>query len=122
MTAKKCRALTEVTRRNGAKGAEALIDHLADAIAELNLSPLFLERVQTAVTGAIHRAWQYDNERNVSVTVAAHVLCAEDEQNGQNWGFFLVEKRLVDTVDRRIEVLLYLDRRESLTNHNAKGL
>lgn len=111
MTQKVWRALVEVTQQNGASSQQALIEPLAAAFAELNLPPSFLERIQMAVTEAIRRAWQHDKKRAAYLTVAAHVLHTEDEHLAQSWGFFLVEKRLENTADRRIEVSLYPEAR-----------
>jgi hypothetical protein len=107
MTKKEWRDLVEVTQPNEAGSDHALIEQLARAVAELNLPPAFLEHVQTAVAQAIRRAWQHDQERAVRLSMAAHVLHVEAGMVAQSWGFFLIEKRLEHTTDRRIEVLLY---------------
>src|SRR5262245_52307675 len=107
MTQKIWRALIEVTQPNEPGNDQALIEPLGAAFAELNLPLSFLERIQTAVTEAIRRAWQHDKQRATQLTVAGQVLHLEGEQTAQSWGFFLVEKRLENTANRRIEVLLY---------------
>lgn len=101
------RGLLEVTQPNRASSDRALIEQLAKALAELNLPPAFLERLQSSVAEAIRRAWQHDHNWAVHITLAALVLQAEGELVAQSWGFFLIEKRLALTADRRIEVLLY---------------
>jgi hypothetical protein len=107
MTAKAWRGLLEVTQLNRPSGDQVLIEHLASAVAELHLPPAFLKQVQTAVAAAIRRAWQHDADQAVHVTLAAQVQPVEAGQNAQCWGFFLIEKRLEHTGNRRIEVSLY---------------
>ena len=107
MTAKAWRGLLEVTQPNEPSGDQVLIDHLASALAELQLPAAFLEQLQTAVAAAIRRAWQHDADQAVRVTLAAQVQQIEAEQIAQSWGFFVIEKRLERTCDRRIEVSLY---------------
>ena len=107
MTAKAWRGLLEVTQLNEPSGDQVLIDHLASAVAELDLPPAFLEQVQTAVAAAIRRAWLHDDNQVVHVTLAAQVQRVEAGQIAQSWGFFLIEKRLDHSRNRRIEVSLY---------------
>jgi len=101
--------LLEATQLNGPSSDHVLIERLARAVAELNLPPAFLERIQAAAALAIRRAWQHDTERVVHVTLAALVQHAEAGESAQSWGFFLIEKRMEHTRDRRIEVFLYPD-------------
>lgn len=103
-------ALVEVTQQNEASGDIVLIDHLIGAVVELNLPPAFLERIQEAVAEAIQRAWRHEKKGAVHLTVAAQVPDGRAGQIAQSWGFFLVEKCLEHTADRRIEVLLYPER------------
>jgi hypothetical protein len=107
MTAKAWRGLLEVTQLYEPSGDQVLIDHLASAVAELGLPPAFFEQVQTAVAAVIRRAWQHDTAQMVHVTLAAQVQRVEGGQSAQGWGFFLIEKRLEQTGNRRIEVSLY---------------
>jgi hypothetical protein len=101
------RSLLEVTQPNGVSSDHVLLEHLAKAVTTLNLPPVFLERLEMGVAEAIQRAWQHDQDRVVHLTVAALVLQVEGGQKAQSWGFFLVEKRLEHTADRRIEISLY---------------
>jgi hypothetical protein len=107
MTEKSWRGLMEVTQPRGVASEQALLEHLSMAVVELNMPPAFLERLQSGVAEAIRRAWQHDQDGMTCVTVAALVQEVGDGQLAQCWGFFLIEKRLAQTADRRIEVLLY---------------
>ena len=107
MMAKAWRGLLEVTQLNEPSGDQVLIEQLASAVAELCLPAVFLERVQVAVAAAIRRAWQHDDDQAVYVTLAAQVQRVEAGPIAQSWGFFLIERRLEHSRDRRIEVLLY---------------
>lgn len=103
------RNLGEATYLREASSDRLLIEHLSRSVAELNLPPAVLERVQDAVAAAIQRAWQSDAGRAARLTVAASVRQVQAGQSAQSWGFFLVEKRREQAAERRIDVLLYLE-------------
>jgi hypothetical protein len=103
------RVLVEATQPNRAGGERALLEHLIAAVAELHLPLAFQERMAFAVTESLGRAREPNKQLAASVTLAVHVLQPEGGQPDRSWGFFLIEKRVEDTLDRRVDVLLYLE-------------
>ena len=67
------------------------------AVRDFDLSPTYLERVRTAVAGAVSKARRNSAGGRVSVRIYASGLDQRGRGQSHGWGFFLVGKRLDET-------------------------
>ena len=99
--------LAEWVAVQGPADDQELLARLAGTACVLNLPPLILDRIVTAVSRAVRRALQRHSQQAVVVSVAVPWAPIERELNAHSWGFFLVEKASEDAKQHRIEVLVY---------------
>ena len=105
--------LADFTQRD-----ESMSDHIMQqvtaAVRDFDLSPVYLERVRTAVAGAVSKALR--DSAGGSASVRIHVSSRDQTDQGQShsWGFFLVGKHVDETSGdgespALIEVFLYTE-------------
>jgi hypothetical protein len=111
MTDPAWRILTELAEPPAAGQATQLMQGLAAAAAELDLSPAFLERLQMAIAAAARKAGQRYAGRADAVSLALRVWVPAGEQAQSSWGFFLLERAGNDAARHSIELFLYRDGR-----------
>jgi hypothetical protein len=84
------------------------------AVRDFDLSPTYLERVRTAVAGAVSKALRDAAGGPVSVRIYVSSLDQTGQGQSRGWGFFLVGKRMDETIDdgispALIELFLYAE-------------
>lgn len=79
---------------------------IAEAMRLLNVPERVVEQLQTAVRAALGRVAERDAQGAIRLILATKAV-APNHDEGQSWGFFLIEKPPHETVWHRIEVFLY---------------
>ena len=64
------------------------------AVRDFDLSPAYLERVNTAVAGAVSKAVRESGGGQVSIRIYVSSLDQAGQRQPHSWGFFLVGKRI----------------------------
>lgn len=104
--------LADFTQRDESAG-ELAMQQVTAAVHDFELSPPYLERVRTAVAGAMSKARRDAAGGRVSVRVYVSSLSRADQEQSHGWGFFLVEKTGVrDESPILIELFLYSEEGE----------
>ena len=104
--------LADFTQRDEPAGDLAM-QQVTAAVRDFDLSPTYLERVRTAVAGAMSKALRDSADGRVSVRVYVSSLSRADQEQSHGWGFFLVEKTGVhDESPILIELFLYSEEDE----------
>ena len=104
--------LADFTQRTEPAGDLAM-QQVTTAVRDFDLSPTCLERIRTAVAGAVSKARRDSAGGRVSVRVYVSSLSRADQEQSHGWGFFLVEKTGVhDESPILIELFLYSEEGE----------
>lgn len=112
MTDERWHVLAEFTSESSPDGNQQMMERLAAAVSELNLSWAFLERMQAAMIGATRKAFDHQEGHAAPGTVVLRVLVSglepDDGKTQPSWGFFYVEKDMA-IARHTIELFLYQD-------------
>lgn len=104
--------LADFTQRDEPAGDLAM-QQVTAAVRDFDLSLTYLERVRTAVAGAVSKALRDSAGGRVSVRVYVSSLSRADQEQSHGWSFFLVEKTGVhDESPILIELFLYSEEGE----------
>ena len=80
---------------------ESMSDHIMQqvtaAVRDFDLSPVYLERVRTAVAGAVSTALRASAGGSASVRIYVSSLDQTGQGQSHSWGFFLVGKHVDET-------------------------
>jgi len=85
--------LADFTQRDELAGDLAM-QQVTAAVREFDLSPAYLERVSTAVAGAVSKALRDSAGGPVSVRIYVSSLDQGRQGQSHGWGFFLVGKHI----------------------------
>ena len=105
--------LADFTQQEGPAGDLAM-QQVTAALRDFDLSPPDLERVRTAVAGAVSQARRDSAGRRVSVRIYVSSLDQMGQGQSHGWGFFLVGKPSDETSDEGessalIDLFLYAE-------------
>ena len=94
--------------------SDQIMQQVTAAVRDFDLSPPYLERVRTAVAGAVSKARGDSAGGPVSVRIYVSSLDQTGQRQSHGWGFFLVGKHVDETsIDGEspalIELFLYAE-------------